>query len=213
MIFHTKEVLKTIPSNVCVVAATKYFTPNEMRELYDTGINHFGENRVEAFLPKYEELQDLNVTWHFIGTLQTKKVKKVVNKIDVLHSLNTIKLAIELNKRREEVLPCFLQVNISNEENKHGFDIEEVEDVLKELSSLEKINIVGFMGMAEYTSNDDIIHKEFQKLNDLQKSIKETLGVDIKQLSIGMSNDYKVALEHQATHLRLGSILFTKEVE
>lgn len=213
MIFHTKEVLKTIPSNVCVVAATKYFTPNEMRDLYQTGINNFGENRVEALLLKHEELSDLDVTWHFIGTLQTKKVKKIVHLIDVLHSLNTVKLAVELNKRREEVLPCFLQVNISNEENKHGFDVSEVCDVLKEISSLEKIKIVGFMGMAEYTSDKDVIRNEFQKLIDLQSLVQEEMGLCIDQLSIGMSNDYQIALEKNATHLRLGSVLFTKEVE
>lgn len=213
MIFHTKEIKKTIPCNVTVVAATKYFTPEDMRTLYHTGITHFGENRVEALLEKIEPLNDLDITWHYIGTLQTKKVKKIVNKINMLHSLNTIKLAQELNKRREQVLPCFLQVNISNEENKHGFDVSEVCDVLRELDSLEKIKIVGFMGMAEYTKDSEIIHKEFQVLNDLQKTVKETLNKDIKELSIGMSNDYLIALEHNATYLRLGSVLFTKEVE
>jgi hypothetical protein len=213
MIFHTEEIKKTIPSNVVIVAATKYFTPTEMKKLYNTGITNFGENRVEAFVEKYEALQDLDVTWHFIGTLQTKKVKKVVNKIDVLHSLNTLKLAQELDKRREKVLPCFIQVNISDEENKHGFNVDEVIPFIEELRSLSNIKVIGLMGMAELTKDDDIVHSEFNKLNTLQKEIKETLNMDIDYLSIGMSNDYKIALQHNATHLRLGSILYTKEVE
>jgi pyridoxal phosphate enzyme (YggS family) len=213
MIFHTEEIKKTVPNNVTIVAATKYFTPKEMEELYHTGIKDFGENRVESFIEKYALLSHLDVTWHFIGTLQTKKVKKIVNQIDVLHSLNTIKLADELNKRRDKVLPCFLQVNISNEENKHGFEVSEVNQALQELSLLEKIKIVGFMGMAEYTTNEETLHKEFQKLNDLQKSVKDTLHIDIPYLSIGMSNDYLIALQHNATHIRLGSVLYSKEVE
>lgn len=213
MIFHTEEIKKTIPSNVVIVAATKYFTPREMRELYNTGINNFGENRVEAFVEKFEALQDLDITWHFIGTLQTKKVKKVVNNIDVLHSLNTLKLAEELNKRREEILPCFIQVNISDEDSKHGFNIDEVIPFIKEVMALPKLKIIGLMGMAELTKDEAIVHKEFNKLNILQKDIKETLNMDIDNLSIGMSNDYQIALQHNATHLRLGSILYTKEVE
>lgn len=212
MKFHTEEIKKTVPSNVTIVAATKYFNDIEMRELYHTGIHNFGENRVEAFVLKHEQLNDLDITWHFIGTLQTKKVKKVVNDIDVLHSLNTLKLAQELNKRRESILPCFIQVNISNEENKHGFNLDEVIPFLKELESLDNIKPIGLMGMAEYTSDADTIGSEFQKLNDLQKQINVELGYRLDNLSIGMSNDYLIALKHNATHLRLGSILFDKEV-
>ena len=116
MKFYTAEVLKNIPSTATIVAATKYFNSNEMIELYKTGISNFGENRVE----------NLEITWHFIGTLQTKKVRKMINNIDYLHSLNTLKLAEEIDKRRTSPLKCFIQVNISNELNKHGFDKEEV---------------------------------------------------------------------------------------
>ena len=100
MIFYTDKVMKNVPQDVTVVAATKYFTPDEMRQLYHTGIHHFGENRVEGLLEKQEALKDLDITWHLIGTLQTKKAKKIIDKIDFLHSLDTIKLAEEINKRR-----------------------------------------------------------------------------------------------------------------
>ena len=207
MKFYTKEVLKDIPSNVTVVAATKYFNPEEMLELYHTGITHFGENRVEALLEKQEALQNTPITWHFIGTLQTKKVKKMIHAIDYLHSLNTLKLAEEINKRRTKPLKCFIQVNISSEISKHGFEKHEVIPFLEALKPLKNIQVIGMMGMAEYTTDE-----EFQVLNELQKELKETQNIELKDLSIGMSNDYLVALKHNATFLRLGSVLFKKEV-
>jgi pyridoxal phosphate enzyme (YggS family) len=213
MIFYTKEVLKKINnSEINVVAATKYFTSEEMRELYNTGINHFGENRVELLLAKQAELADLEITWHLIGTLQTKKAKKILNTIDYLHSLDTIKLALEIQKRRIEPLNCFIQVNISSEESKHGLSPHSVIDFIKELKTLDKINIIGLMGMAELTKDEEIISQEFQKLNDLQLLIKKELDIELLELSIGMSNDYLIALKHNATFLRLGSVLFKKEV-
>ena len=126
MKFYTSEIKKRIPNDTTIVAATKYFTPSQMIELYHTGITHFGENRVEILLEKMEALQNLDITWHIIGTLQTKKVKKIINQITYLHSLDTIKLAIEINKRRTSPLKCFIQVNISDEESKHGLNKEEV---------------------------------------------------------------------------------------
>lgn len=212
MRFHVQKIKQTIPQDVTVVAATKYFTPDEMRELYQEGIHDFGENRDDAFLMKYEALQDLDITWHFIGTLQTKKVKKVIHKIDCLHSLDTIKLAEEINKRRTSPLNCFIQVNISQEDSKHGLNTDQVIPFIQSVIHLENINIIGFMGMAEYTTNQDIIHSEFQRLNDLQEQVQQELDLTLPELSIGMSNDYLVALEHHATFLRLGSVLFSKEV-
>lgn len=213
MKFYTKEVLSKINNkSVTVVAATKYFNSAEMRELYNSGVSHFGENRIEAFLEKKDDLSDLDITWHHIGTLQTKKVKKVINQVSYLHSLDNLKLAIEVNKRRLEVLKCFIQVNISSEESKHGLNIDEAIPFIKSLKELEKIEVVGLMGMAELTSDIEIISNEFQKLNDLQLQIKNELNLDLKELSIGMSNDYLVALKHNATFLRLGSVLFKKEV-
>lgn len=212
MKFYTEQVLKDIPDNVTVVAATKYFNPEQMIELYNTGITHFGENRVEALLEKQEHLINTPIKWHFIGTLQTKKVKKMINSIDYLHSLNTYKLAVEVNKRRTSPLKCFIQVNISNEFSKHGFERDEVIPFLNNIKSFENIHVIGLMGMAEYTDNKELIHSEFQVLNDLQEEIKETIGLNITDLSIGMSNDYLLALKHNATYLRLGSVLFKKEV-
>ncbi len=210
MKFYTKEVLASINNpNITVVAATKYFNAEEMRELYNTGLTNFGENRVERLLEMQEKLADLKITWHLIGTLQTKKAKKIINTIDYLHSLDTIKLASEIQKRRTEKLKCFIQVNISSEESKHGLSPKEVIPFIKELLPMDKIEVIGLMGMAELTSDEAVINQEFQKLNDLQEAIKKALNLNLKELSIGMSNDYLIALKHNATFLRLGSVLFS----
>ncbi len=210
MKFYTKEVLASINNKaITVVAATKYFNAEEMRELYHTGLTNFGENRVERLLEMQEKLADLDITWHLIGTLQTKKAKKIINSIDYLHSLDTMKLALEIQKRRTENLNCFIQVNISSEASKHGLSPDEVIPFIKELQTLDKINVIGLMGMAELTSDEAIINQEFQKLNDLQVTIKKELNLNLSELSIGMSNDYLIALKHNATFLRLGSVLFS----
>jgi uncharacterized pyridoxal phosphate-containing UPF0001 family protein len=129
-----------------------------------------------------------------------------------LHSLNTVKLAQELNKRRTSPLKCFIQVNISNEESKHGFNLDEVIPFINEIKDLENIKLIGLMGMAEFIKDETIVSNEFQKLNTLQNKIKEELNIELKELSIGMSNDYLIALKHNATYLRLGSVLFKEEV-
>lgn len=210
--FFAKKITSSIPDTVTVVAATKYFDVKEMRALYDEGIHHFGENRVELLLEKKQQLQDLPITWHLIGTLQTKKTKKIINDIDYLHSLDSVKLAEEIHKRRTEPLNCFIQVNISHEESKHGLDIHEVIPFIKEIQPLKNVTIIGFMGMAAFTQNEEEIHQSFQRLNELQATVKEELGLELSELSIGMSNDYPIALKHNATFLRLGSVLFKREV-
>lgn len=213
MNYYIKEIKEELTNfEGTIVAATKYFTDQEMREVYQLGLHDFGENRVQNFLEKYEALSDLPITWHFIGTLQRKKVKKCIDKIDYLHSLDHLSLAEEIDKRRTSPLKCFLQVNISDEESKHGLSPKEVIPFIKKISHLTNIDLIGFMGMAKHTKDEQIIAREFQKLNDLQVIVKEQLGLDLKELSIGMSNDYKLAIKHNATFLRLGSVLFKKEV-
>jgi len=210
MEFFVEEISKNIPKTVTIVAATKYFTSSEMRTLFDTGIHHFGENRVEPFLDKINDLSDLNITWHIIGTLQTKKVKKIIDKVDYLHSLDNINLALEINKRRLVPLKCFIQVNISDEESKHGLNMDQVVPFIQEIKDLKNIELVGFMGMAEHTDDEKVIGASFEKLNHLQTIVLNECGMMLKELSIGMSNDYLIALKYNATMLRLGSVLFKK---
>lgn len=185
-----------------VVATTKYVDAETIRELYHLGIRTVGENRVEAFLPKYESLTDLDIEWHFIGHLQSKKVKHMINKIEFLHSLDRLSLAEQIQKHRVTPLKCFIEVNISNEESKHGLPVKEVYSFCDKLKNYDKIQVVGLMGMAEYTDDKTVIRQQFQKLVDLKEALK------LAYLSMGMTNDYKIALEMGSTHLRLGRILF-----
>ena len=203
--------IKSIADSQIIVAATKYVGVEQIKELFDLGIHHIGENRVDAFLDKYEVLHDLDITWHFIGHLQSKKDKKIINKIDYLHSLDRLNLAEEIQKYRSLPLKCFIEINISDESSKYGLEVSEVYSFCEKLQTYDKIHIVGLMGMAKLTADEDEIRTEFNKLVHLKEELNKNLNLDLKYLSMGMSNDYKIAIECGATHLRLGSILFRNE--
>lgn len=127
-----KEFIKTIPNSITLVAATKYGDIADLKCLYEAGVTNFGENRVDAFLSKYEELKDLDISWHFIGHLQRNKANQVIDKIDYLHSLDSLELAKLINKSRTAPLKCFIEVSINLEENKNGVPYYEVKDFIKE---------------------------------------------------------------------------------
>lgn len=201
-----QKFISTIPSNITLVAATKYVESSEMRNLFKNGVTNFGENRVDAFLNKYEDLKDLNITWHFIGHLQRNKAKEVINKIDYLHSLDSLKLADEIEKYRERPLPTFVEVSINLEENKNGIPYYELEDFIKSLLKYKKIKLVGLMMMTIKVSDDK--ENQFAKLVELKKKIEKNLNIKIPYLSMGMSEDYLEAIKEGATHIRLGRILF-----
>ena len=202
-----KEFISTIPNNVTLVAATKYVDSNDMRALYKNGINNFGENRVDSFLKKYEELSDLkDISWHFIGHLQRNKAKEVVNKIDYLHSLDSIELAKKINILREAPLNVFIEVSINLEESKNGVPYYEVESFMKEIMNLDKIKIVGLMMMAYKDSSNP--ESEFRKLTNLRDELEQKLNIKLPYLSMGMSDDYEAAIKAGATHIRLGRILY-----
>lgn len=201
-----QKFISTIPSNITLVAATKYVDSSEMRNLFKNGVTNFGENRVDAFLNKYEDLKDLNITWHFIGHLQRNKAKEVINKIDYLHSLDSLKLADEIEKYRERPLPTFVEVSINLEENKNGVPYYELEDFIKSLLKYKKIELIGLMMMTIKVSEDK--ENQFAKLVELKKKIEKNLNIKIPYLSMGMSEDYLAAIKEGATHIRLGRILF-----
>lgn len=199
--------LNSIPKGVTLVAATKYISSEEMLELYDNGIKNYGENRVEAFLNKYSYLSNYkDITWHFIGHLQRNKAKDIINKIDYLHSLDSIKLADIIEKERSTPLKTFVEVSINLEENKNGVPYYEVKDFVKELLKYKKIELVGFMMMAIKSSLN--AQEQFHKLKILKEDIERELNIKIPYLSMGMSDDYKEAIKEGATHIRLGRILY-----
>jgi len=205
-----RELLK-LTKGKTIVAATKYGNDKDISTLIDIGINNIGENRVKSFLEKKDLLEDKEIIWHFIGHLQSKKVKQMINEIDFLHSLDRISLLEEIQKYRKTPLKCFIEVNISKEESKYGLKPSDVITFFEKTLSYDRIIVVGLMGMATYTDDELLIKQQFKKLVDLKQEINKISNHNIEYLSMGMTNDYKIALEAGSTHLRLGSILFKKE--
>lgn len=204
-----KEFLKTLPKDITLVAATKYGNSSDLQELYDAGVTNFGENRVDSFLAKYEELKDLNISWHFIGHLQRNKAHLIINKIDYLHSLDSLGLVEMIDKYRTSPLKCFIEVSINLEENKNGVPYDEAKDFIKRCLQYQNINIVGLMMMAKADSSNDSLHLQFKELRELKEDIEKELHISLPYLSMGMSDDYLIAIKEGATHIRLGRILFS----
>ena len=195
---------------VNVIAVTKYVDVATTEALVKTGIQHIGENRVDKFLEKYQALKDYDLTWHLIGSLQRRKVKDVINLVDYFHALDSVKLAQEIQKRAEHPIKCFLQVNISGEESKHGFAPDELDDVLAEIAQLDKIEIVGLMTMAPFEASQEELQDIFQKTHQLQKQLekKQLKNMPFSELSMGMSRDFEVAIANGATYVRIGTSFF-----
>ena len=206
-----KQFIATLPSDVILVAATKYGDVNDLKDLYSSGVSNFGENRVDAFLSKYEALKDLNISWHFIGHLQRNKAHLVLDKIDYLHSLDSLELVKTINKYRLSPLNCFVEVSINLEENKNGVPYYEVKDFIKECLKYPKVNIVGLMMMAIANSDEDSLHNQFRKLKELKLDLEKELNISLPYLSMGMSDDYQIAIMEGATHIRLGRVLFNQD--
>ncbi|BBK28474.1 YggS family pyridoxal phosphate-dependent enzyme [Staphylococcus arlettae] len=195
-----------------VIAVTKYVTIDRANEAYDAGLRHFGENRVEGFLAKQNALPD-DAVFHFIGTLQTRKVKEVINQVDYFHALDRLKLAKEIQKRAEHKVKCFVQVNVSEEESKQGITINEINDFIEAIKEYDNIEVVGLMTMAPLTGDVDYIRQLFNTLKEKQSEI-QALNLSYApctELSMGMSNDYQLAAEAGASFVRIGTKLVGKE--
>ena len=203
-----KDFIKTIPSDVIIVAASKYVGADDIKILLESGIKDIGENRVDSFLNKYELLKDNDIKWHFIGHLQRNKATKVIDKIDYLESLDSLELAKIINSHRLSPLKCFVEVSINLEENKDGVPYYQAKEFIKELKQYPNIEVVGLMMMAIRHSEDESLRDQFNKLRLLRDEIEKDLDIKLPYLSMGMSEDYKEAIEEGATHIRLGRILF-----
>ncbi len=205
---HACEKAGRDPEDITIIGVTKYVTIERALEAVHSGVRHLGENRMEGFLEKHENIGEQAI-WHFIGTLQSRKVKDIIDKIDYIHSLDRKSLAKEINKRTDKPVDCFVQVNVSGEESKHGLQPEDVESFIDTLRNYPKIRVVGLMTMAPHVDDEQILRNVFQSLHKLKSTIQEK-GWDhapCQYLSMGMSNDYQVAIEEGATHIRIGSSL------
>lgn len=196
--------------SVSVIAVTKYVDVETASALVSQGVQHIGENRVDKFLDKYHALSDKNLTWHLIGTLQRRKVKEVISYVDYFHALDSLKLAQEIQKRADHKIKCFLQVNISQEESKHGFAKEELLALLPELSELDQIEYVGLMTMAPFEATSQELQEIFKETQELQKNIQEKHlpNMSMTELSMGMSRDFKEAIQFGSTFVRIGTAFF-----
>lgn len=189
-----------------IIAVTKYHTVEETLEAYDAGIRDFGENRPEGFLEKREALPaDAKV--HFIGTLQSRKVKLIADELYYLHSLDRESVAKKIEQYSNHIVKCFIQVNVSGEDSKHGLAPKDVPEFLDVLRDYEKIEVIGLMTMAPNTEDRQLIDDVFKRLSELKRELSGENGgnIQISELSMGMSNDYDIALRHGATFVRIGS--------
>ena len=215
----TKEIVETCKKvgrnaeEVNLVAVTKYVSDARVEEAIEAGITDFAENRPQNYVKRKSKYSDK--IWHLIGSLQTRKVRDVINEVDYFHALDRDSLAKEIEKRAEKEVKCFVQVNVSGEESKHGLTSEEAIDFIKSLEQYSKIKVVGLMTMAPFVDNEEILRNCFKKLRNLRDEVK---GLNLSYapcefLSMGMSNDYKIAIEEGATHIRVGTALVGCELK
>lgn len=181
-----------------IICASKYYNDTEIIEISKLGIKDFGENRVDQLLIKKSLLKEQDFTWHFIGHLQTNKIKEIINEIDYLHSLSSLKQAKLIDKYRNKPLKCLIQLNISEESSKNGITLDKVDEFIIELKKYDKIEIVGFMTMG-VLNNNKLTNIVFNKAKQLQQKY------NYLELSMGMSDDYLLAIENGTTMLRIGS--------
>ncbi|KXH79909.1 YggS family pyridoxal phosphate-dependent enzyme [Sporosarcina sp. HYO08] len=199
-------------SDITVIAVTKEVSTERAIEVMNAGILDLGENRTEGLLAKQESIQK-DAKWHFIGNVQSRKVRDLVNTIHCLHSLDRMSLAKEIQKRADQPIDCFVQVNVSGEETKSGVNPEELERFIEEIAAYDKIHVIGLMTMAPFTDDMEYIRTLFRQMKELRDkiSVKQWEHAPCTQLSMGMSNDYEIAIEEGATHVRIGTALVGKE--
>lgn len=209
-----KELLAELGDKVTLIAVSKTKSVEEIKTLYDLGQRDFGENYVQELTEKYEQLPK-EIRWHFIGHLQSNKVKYIAPFVHLIHGVDSLKLLKEINKeaqKNSKVIDCLLQIHIASEETKFGFDEEEVNEVISQLADMPmgNVRVCGLMGMASFTEDTEIVRKEFKSLKGLFDKCSSfiTHNSEFKILSMGMSADYKIAIEEGSNMVRIGSLLF-----
>ena len=212
-----KEVLSELPANVRLVAVSKFHPQEAIMEAYQAGQRIFGESKVQEMTEKYEALPK-DIQWHFIGHLQTNKIKYMAPYVAMIHGVDSYKLLADINKQAAKCnrrIPCLLQLHIAQEETKFGFSFDECTAMLEteNWESLDHVALQGVMGMASNTDNMEQVKNEFQSLHTYFQQIKKQFfadAPDFKEISMGMSHDYKIALRHGTTMVRIGSDIFGK---
>ena len=209
-----QKIIRSLPTNVQLVAVSKHQSYNNILNVYNVGQKVFGENRPLELQDKYDNLPK-DIQWHFIGHLQTNKIKNIIQYVSLIHSVDSIKLLEEINKEAAKinrVVDVLLEFHIADEITKQGFDFVEITDYLSssQYKKLKNINIVGVMGMATFTDDENKIRSEFKRLKSYFDVLKEKFFAcnSFKEISMGMSNDYGIAIEEGATLVRIGTAIF-----
>ncbi len=198
-------------SEVKLLAVSKQVEVQRIKEAFDCGQKTFGENYVQEFVSKYEELSDMgDIDWHFIGHLQKNKVKYIIDKVSMIHSVDKISLAKEIDKRAGNLnitVPVLIEVNLGDEQSKSGIQESELEGFVEQLSELSSIDVCGLMALPPYSYNPEDSRKYFIRLRELRDSLKNSYN-NLCELSMGMSGDFEVAIEEGATMVRVGTAIF-----
>ena len=212
-----QEIKKLISANVSLVAVSKTKPIEDLQEAYDAGQRIFGENKIQEMVDKFDVLPK-DIQWHMIGHLQSNKVKYMAHFVDLIHGVDKFKTLKEINKQAKKhnrVINCLLQAKIAKEETKFGLSFEDIDQILQspEMTTLENIKIVGFMGMASFTDNQTQLKEEFSSLKNFFEKHKTQTAIancQLDVLSMGMSGDYNLAIENGSTMVRVGSSIFGK---
>ena len=210
-----KEIHDSINKDITLVAVSKTKSNKEILEAYNAGQKVFGENKVQEMTKKYEELPK-DIRWHMVGHVQTNKIKYMAPYVDLVHGLDSLKSVKILNKeakKNNRIIKCLLQLKISDEFTKFGLSEKEIESILNSINiiGLKNINIVGIMTIGSFTNNMSIVAKEFDKTKKIFDNLKNTFP-SLKILSMGMSNDYKIAIKFGSNMIRVGSLIFGKRI-
>jgi pyridoxal phosphate enzyme (YggS family) len=209
------EIKKSIPKNVTLVAVSKTKPISDLKAAYDGGQRIFGENKIQEMVDKFDALPK-DIQWHMIGHLQSNKVKYMAHFVDLIHGIDKFKTLKEINKqakKHDRIIHCLLQARIAKEETKFGLSFEDIESILQssELVALENVKIIGLMGMATFTENEVQLKEEFTSLKnffDVQQLKTVTKNCNLQTLSMGMSGDYNLAIDHGSSMIRVGSSIF-----
>lgn len=201
--------------DITLVAVTKSISDERTAEFIEAGMIHVGENRTERMVEKHAAIHQPQIKWHFIGNLQSRKVKDIIDIVDVIHSVDRLSVAKQIDKRAVKPIDCFVQVNVSGESSKSGLAPDEVQGFIESLRDYDKVRIIGLMTMAPYDAKEEELRQYFRQMRVLrdQIALQQLQHAPCTELSMGMSNDFEIAVEEGATYVRIGTALVGSEKE
>lgn len=201
------------PEDITIIAVSKTVDAHKAKEAVESGLSNLGENRVQEFVNKYEQLNDMNIKWHMIGHLQKNKVKYIIDKAELIHSVESLDLANEINKRAKQseiVSKVLIELNIGEEDSKFGINAENVYDFVRAFNQYDNILVTGLMTVAPYSENPEDVRWIFKKMKEIYDNIlkMKLKNTDMKYLSMGMTNDFEIAIEEGSNIVRIGTAIF-----